>query len=69
MTSRPDFQTKTNDTVVAATFASVVKGRVILISGASPLGLGGATARALVAQSPSLLIHTGRSPTKVNSDQ
>ena len=67
MTSRPDFHAKTNGTEVAATFASAVKGRVILITGVSPRGIGGATARALAAQSPSLLIFTGRAPEKVQA--
>jgi NAD(P)-dependent dehydrogenase (short-subunit alcohol dehydrogenase family) len=67
MISRPDFHAKTNGTEVAATFASLVKGKVILITGVSTLGLGGATARALAAQSPRLLILTGRSTDKVNA--
>jgi NAD(P)-dependent dehydrogenase (short-subunit alcohol dehydrogenase family) len=67
MTSQPDFHAKTDGRDVAATFASAVKGRVILITGVSPLGLGGATARVLAAQSPSLLVFTGRAPDKVKA--
>ena len=67
MTSRPDFHARTNGTEVAATFASAVQGKVILITGVSPRGIGGATARALSVQSPSLLIFTGRSPDKVQA--
>jgi NAD(P)-dependent dehydrogenase (short-subunit alcohol dehydrogenase family) len=67
MTSRPDFHAKTNGTEVAAAFASAVKGKVILITGVSPRGIGGATARALAAQSPRLLIFTGRALEKVQA--
>jgi NAD(P)-dependent dehydrogenase (short-subunit alcohol dehydrogenase family) len=67
MTSRPDFHAKTNGTDVAATFASAVRGRVILITGVSPRGIGSAIAKALAAQSPSLLIFSGRAPEKVQA--
>ena len=67
MTSRSDFHAKTTGIEVAATFASAVEGKVILITGVSPHGIGGATARALATQSPSLLIFTGRALEKVQA--
>ena len=62
-----DFHAKTSGIEVAATFRSAVKDRVILITGVSTRGIGGATTRALATQSPSLLILTGRTPEKVQA--
>ena len=52
---------------MAAAFPSSVKDKVILITGVNKGGIGGATAKALAAHQPRLLILAGRSPEKVNA--
>ncbi|KAK5059750.1 hypothetical protein LTR84_009633 [Exophiala bonariae] len=67
MASHPEFDARTEASTVAAAFAGQIRGRTILITGVSPNGLGESTAEALAAQSPKLLILTGRSKDKVQA--
>ncbi|EJD42215.1 putative short-chain dehydrogenase [Auricularia subglabra TFB-10046 SS5] len=55
--------TTTGDAVVTA-FADRVKGRVFLITGPTPVGLGAATAYALAGGHPASILLVGRSPEK-----
>lgn len=66
MASYPEFGAHTEASTVAAAFASSIRDKVILITGVTSGGIGGATAKALAAHSPQLLILAGRSPDRVN---
>lgn len=57
----------TTGTQVAADFAFEIKGKTILITGASPGGLGSTFAEIIAKHSPAVIILTGRSPEKVNT--
>ena len=50
---------------VVSEYSERVKGKIILITGANPGGVGGATATSLASASPKLLILAGRSPAKL----
>lgn len=67
MASHPEWGFETTASEVADAFPDSIRGRKILITGVSPGGLGGTTAKALAAHSPHLLIFTGRSPDRVNT--
>ncbi|OJD30465.1 short-chain dehydrogenase reductase sdr [Diplodia corticola] len=66
MTSHPDFGHATKASEVADTFASQIKGRVVVVTGVSRGGLGGATALAFARQNPSLLILVSRTQSKLD---
>jgi NAD(P)-dependent dehydrogenase (short-subunit alcohol dehydrogenase family) len=59
------FDAKTEALDVAASFASQVKDRIIVITGVNLAGLGFSTAEAFAAQGPRVLVLTGRSDFKV----
>ena len=61
MTSNPEFGEKTTAQEVAKAYGDSIRGKNILITGASPGGIGAATALATASQGPGLLILTGRS--------
>ena len=61
------FDASTNGTAVAATFKNSITDKVFLITGVSKGGIGGATAKALAAHSPRLLILAGRSSEKIQA--
>lgn len=65
MASHPEWGFDTTASEVTDAFPLSIKGKTILITGVSLGGLGGATAKALAAHSPHLMIFTGRSPEKV----
>jgi NAD(P)-dependent dehydrogenase (short-subunit alcohol dehydrogenase family) len=54
---------------VAANFKDHVKGKVILITGCSPNGLGAETARAIATQNPALLILAGRNKVSIEETE
>src|SRR2546423_1198378 len=64
-TSHSEWGAATDAETVAAAFQSEIKNKIILITGVSPGGIGGATAVALAAHGPRLLITAGRNPDKV----
>ncbi|KAI9762296.1 MAG: hypothetical protein M4579_000444 [Chaenotheca gracillima] len=66
MTSHPDFNKETNGTDAAKAFATQIRGKTILITGASPNGLGQATAHAIAGNAPGLIIISGRSQAKLD---
>ncbi len=65
MASLPEFNNWTEASTVAASFPSQIKGKVFLITGVSPNGLGQSTAEALAPYDPGLLVLTGRTESKV----
>ncbi|KAF2677440.1 NAD(P)-binding protein [Lentithecium fluviatile CBS 122367] len=67
MTSHSEFGAKTDASEVLAAFPNAVEGKIVLITGASPNGLGAALAQSLAAHRPELLILTGRTSTKVEA--
>ena len=67
MDSQTLFGSHTTASSIAKEFASFIRNQVILITGVANGGLGGATAKALAAHSPRLLILAGRSAAKVNA--
>ncbi|KAB5533636.1 putative short-chain dehydrogenase [Coniochaeta sp. 2T2.1] len=60
-TTHPDFNDQTTGLEVAASFASRIRGKTVLITGANPGGIGWTTAEAFASQSPANLILAGRS--------
>lgn len=64
MASTAEFGETTTGAEVTSTFASEVRGRIFLITGVSPGGIGASTAQALASQAPKLLILTGRTQSK-----
>jgi short chain dehydrogenase len=54
---------------VAAQFKDNIKGKVILITGCSPNGLGAETARAIATQNPALLILAGRNKVSIEETE
>ena len=69
MTSHTEFNAETNATDVAKVFSDSIKGKTVLITGVGPNGLGQATADAIAAQQPNLIIISGRSKEKLNASQ
>ena len=67
MDSPTSFGSHTTASTVAKELDFSIRNKVILITGVANGGLGGATARALAAHSPRLLILAGRSAVKVNA--
>lgn len=67
MATRTDFKLETEGTEVATAFPSSIHNKTIIITGVNRGGIGGATAKALATQSPSLLILTGRTQSKVQA--
>ncbi|MCJ1456320.1 hypothetical protein MMC28_006681 [Mycoblastus sanguinarius] len=67
MASHSEFGAHTAASTVAAAFPTSIKNKVILITGVANGGVGGATAKALAAYSPQLLVLAGRSSDKVNA--
>jgi NAD(P)-dependent dehydrogenase (short-subunit alcohol dehydrogenase family) len=65
MATHAEFDAKTDASTVVKAFPESVRGKIILITGANSLGIGGTTAVALASQNPKLLILTGRSEAKV----
>lgn len=63
----PSFDSSTSAIKVAAAFPESIRGKTILITGASPNSLGLATAVALASQQPSRLILSGRSAENVQN--
>ncbi|KAL1607613.1 hypothetical protein SLS60_002547 [Paraconiothyrium brasiliense] len=67
MASHSEFGAKTDAKDVFAAFPTAVEGKVVLVTGVSPNGLGAELARSLATQKPKLLILTGRSSSKVEA--
>ncbi|KAL5384414.1 hypothetical protein PMIN02_009222 [Paraphaeosphaeria minitans] len=67
MASHTEFGAKTDAKDVFAAFPTAVEGKVVLITGVSPKGLGAQIAQSLATQKPKLLILTGRFPSKVEA--
>ncbi|KAJ4349466.1 uncharacterized protein N0V89_008081 [Didymosphaeria variabile] len=67
MASHSEFGAKTDAGEVLAAFPAGVKGKVVLITGVSPNGLGAALAHSLATEKPKLLILTGRTASKVEA--
>ncbi|CAI6238046.1 unnamed protein product [Periconia digitata] len=67
MTSHSGFGAKTDANEVLEAFPHGVKGKVVLITGVSPNGLGAQLAESIATQSPKLLILTGRTASKVEA--
>jgi len=67
MTSHPEFNASTNATDVAKVFSDSIKGKSVLITGVAPNGIGQATAHAIAAHEPSLIIISGRSREKLDA--
>ncbi|KAI1636700.1 hypothetical protein F4809DRAFT_641248 [Biscogniauxia mediterranea] len=65
MTSHEKFDKSTTGTEVAETFKDRIRGKHILITGASPNSIGGATAHAVAGSNPGLLILASRTRTKL----
>ncbi|KAL1603803.1 hypothetical protein SLS60_005394 [Paraconiothyrium brasiliense] len=65
-TTNPGWGFNTTAQTVAATFPDAIKNRTILVTGVNRTGLGYATASAFASQSPSTIIITGRSQTKLD---
>ncbi|KAL1965632.1 hypothetical protein VTN77DRAFT_5309 [Rasamsonia byssochlamydoides] len=65
MASHPKYNEKTTATEVADAFAGQITGKIVLITGINPKGLGAATAHAIAAHSPQLLILASRTPSKI----
>ncbi|CAJ2506994.1 Uu.00g081800.m01.CDS01 [Anthostomella pinea] len=61
------FDRTTTGTKVAAAFGDRIRGKHILITGASPNSIGEATARAVAGRSPGLLILASRSAAKLSA--
>ncbi|KAB2572650.1 Retinol dehydrogenase 12 [Lasiodiplodia theobromae] len=66
MASHAEFGHDTKATEVADAFPSQIKGRVVLITGVSRGGIGGAAALAFARHSPSLLILVSRTQSKID---
>ncbi|KAL2192815.1 putative short-chain dehydrogenase [Corynascus similis CBS 632.67] len=64
-TSHAEFNGQTEALEVAQTFADLIRGKTIIITGVNPLGIGMATAEAFASQSPAHLIITGRTRSKL----
>ncbi|KAK4244740.1 hypothetical protein C7999DRAFT_43620 [Corynascus novoguineensis] len=64
-TSYAEFNGQTEALEVARTFASLIRGKTVIITGVNPLGIGMATAEAFASQSPAHLIITGRTRFKL----
>ncbi|KIW31494.1 uncharacterized protein PV07_03138 [Cladophialophora immunda] len=60
-----EFHADTESLDVADAFAGSIRGRSIIITGVNRGGIGFTTAQAFASQSPSHIIITGRSPTKL----
>ncbi len=61
MASNSSFGEKTTAQEVAEAYGDSIRGKTILLTGASPGGIGAATASAIASRNPGLLILTGRS--------
>ncbi|OJD30474.1 retinol dehydrogenase [Diplodia corticola] len=66
MTSYPEWGPKTKATDVAIAFSKQIKGRYVLVTGISRNSLGEATALAIAAQGPALLILASRTPSSLD---
>ncbi|PVH91222.1 NAD(P)-binding protein [Periconia macrospinosa] len=67
MASHSEFGAKTTAEEVLAAFPDGLKGKVVVITGVGPNGLGAALAQSIAAYTPKLLILTGRSASKVET--
>ncbi|GME48289.1 Short-chain dehydrogenase/reductase SDR [Neofusicoccum parvum] len=66
MTSHPDWGVRTKATDAATAFSNEIKGRYVLITGVSRNSLGEASALAIAAHDPALLILASRTQSKVD---
>ncbi|KAJ3543038.1 hypothetical protein NM208_g3788 [Fusarium decemcellulare] len=67
MTSRTDFNKATTSEEVVEAFSEHISGKIILITGVSPNGLGEAMVMALATKQPAKLILTARDMTKAKA--
>ncbi|KAK4236097.1 NAD(P)-binding protein [Achaetomium macrosporum] len=67
MASFSKFGAETDANEVLAAFPNAVEGKIVLITGVSPNGLGAALARSLAPHKPKLLILAGRTSAKVEA--
>ncbi|PYH91364.1 putative short-chain dehydrogenase [Aspergillus ellipticus CBS 707.79] len=66
-TTHPEFNNHTEALEVAQAFPSAIQGKTAIVTGVNPNGIGFATAEALASQSPTHLILTGRTPSKLTT--
>lgn len=69
MTSHPEFGYETTATEVAAAFGDSIRGRNIVVTGVSPSSIGYTTVKAIVSQSPAILILASRTQQKMDTVQ
>jgi len=65
MATHAEFGERTTGPEVAAAFADRIRGRSVLVTGVSPLGIGFTTTLAFASQNPSLLILASRTKPKL----
>ena len=67
MATHTEYNAATDASTVADAFPDQIANKIILITGVSPGGIGGVTAKALAAKGPKLLILASRTPDKVQA--